>query len=144
HCVPCFLFGDSNIRGDTVSGLKRVAKNAIVPRILSWCTGVLVCGTLGRDYFARYGVARERMYSFPYEPDYQQIADVSIDAVTAASRRFGLNSDRRYLIYSGRLAPVKRVDLLIEAFTRITAERPDWDLVIVGSGPLEAQLKSSV
>ena len=30
HCVPCFLFGDSNIRGDTVSGLKRVAKNAIV------------------------------------------------------------------------------------------------------------------
>jgi glycosyltransferase involved in cell wall biosynthesis len=47
-------------------------------------------------------------------------------------------------MFSGRLVPEKRVDLLIDAFVAIAAERPDWDLLIVGHGPLCDELRRRV
>ena len=59
-------------------------------------------------------------------------------------QRFSLSPGRRYLVYSGRFIPVKRLDQLLEAFARIAGDRPDWDLLMVGAGPLEEQLKQAV
>jgi glycosyltransferase involved in cell wall biosynthesis len=138
------LFGDSNIRGDRAAGIKRGVKDAILPRVLSWCSGVLYCGTLGREYFLRYGVPAERLFPFPYEPDYQQIWGLSTAQIDETGARFGLPSDRRFIVYSGRLAPEKRVDLLVDAFVAMADERPEWDMLIIGGGPLETELQSHV
>jgi glycosyltransferase involved in cell wall biosynthesis len=59
-------------------------------------------------------------------------------------QKFGLSTSRKYFLYSGRLAPVKRVDLLIDAFETIAAERPDWDLVVAGDGALGDELRRRV
>ncbi len=144
HGVPCFLFGDSNIRGDRASGLTAAVKRRLLTRVLRWCDGVLVCGRLGEQYFARYGVPPQRTYLFPYEPDYGLIQDLSSDTLAAAARRFALPPDRRRIIYSGRLVDVKRVDLLIDAFVTVAAGRPMWDLLIVGDGPLRESLRARV
>jgi glycosyltransferase involved in cell wall biosynthesis len=48
------------------------------------------------------------------------------------------------LLYSGRLAPLKRVDLALEAFAAIAAARPDWGLLIAGDGPLRQGLAGGV
>lgn len=37
---------------------------------------------------------------------------------------------------------MKRVDLLIDAFSAIASARPDWDLLIIGDGPLRAELEA--
>jgi glycosyltransferase involved in cell wall biosynthesis len=42
---------------------------------------------------------------------------------------------RRFLLFLGRLHPVKGCDLLIEAFSRIAACQPDLDLVLAGPDP---------
>ena len=55
-----------------------------------------------------------------------------------------MRDDRKYFVYSGRLTQVKRVDLLIDAFARIAAERPNWDVLIVGDGPLCEELMHRV
>ena len=144
HGVPCYLFGDSNVHGDVTAGAKAVVKRAVLGRVLGWCDGVMVCGTLGRQYFARYGVPAERTFFFPYEPDYDLIRDLPADAVAATAARFGLAAGRRRVCYSGRLVDVKRVDLLIDAFVALAADRPDWDLVVVGDGPLRAALAARV
>lgn len=47
---------------------------------------------------------------------------------------------RRMLLSIGRLAPEKRLDLLLEAFALIGNEARDWHLVIAGEGPLRAAL----
>ena len=40
------------------------------------------------------------------------------------------------------LVPVKRVDVLVQAFVSIAAEAPEWDLVIAGTGPLREQIEA--
>lgn len=133
--VPCFLFGDSNVRGDTATGIKARIKRAYVGRVLGLCAGALCCGTLGRDYFVRYGMPAKRVFFCPYEPDYDLIR---------ATPPTPLPAGRKHVIYSGRLAAVKRVDLLIDAFAAIAVERPEWDLLIAGGGPLRTDLEARV
>lgn len=142
--IPVFLWGDSNLLGDRTQGWQARIKRLVLPRILRWCTGVFCCGRLGQAYFLRYGVAPQRIYQMPYEADYDAIRSVPADRVAAIRHRFGLAPERRRLLYVGRLAPVKRVDLLIQAYSAIADRRPDWDLVIGGDGPLREQLEALV
>lgn len=142
--APVFLWGDSNLLGDRTQGWQARIKRLVLPRILRWCTGVFCCGRLGQAYFLRYGVAPQRIYQMPYEADYDAIRFVSADRVAAIRDRFRLAPGRRRLLYVGRLAPVKRVDLLIQAYSAIADQRPDWDLVIGGDGPLREQLEALV
>jgi len=144
NTVPCFVFGDSNIHGDSAGGIKAMAKKIVVGYVVRHCSGALACGTLGKAYFAKYGAAENRMFFFPYEPDYQLIADLPAERIDAARQRFGLAADRRRIVYSGRLMGLKRVDLLIDAFLAIAQRRPQWDLVVVGGGPLRGELEAKI
>ncbi|MFJ4416893.1 glycosyltransferase [Streptomyces sp. NPDC088925] len=49
--------------------------------------------------------------------------------------------DSKWVVAAGRLAGVKRYDLLVRAFARVRAERPDWRLRIYGSGKQENKLR---
>ncbi|NLU69061.1 glycosyltransferase family 4 protein [Streptomyces sp. HNM0574] len=50
----------------------------------------------------------------------------------------------KWVVAAGRLAPAKRYDLLIRAFAKVAAERPDWGLRIYGSGREHAKLRALV
>jgi glycosyltransferase involved in cell wall biosynthesis len=142
--VPCFMFGDSNIHGDTRTGWKAWLKKQVVSRVVRCCTGIFCCGSLGKAYYLKYGAKADRIFYFPYEPDYQLIQNLPAAAVEAARQRFGLDPQRRRLIYSGRLIGIKRVDLLLSAFLAVAPQRPQWDLVIVGDGVDRQKLKAMV
>lgn len=45
------------------------------------------------------------------------------------------------ILYSGRLAQVKRVDVLLRALSTMISQYPDVKLYLAGSGPLEVSLK---
>ena len=61
-------------------------------------------------------------------------------------REFGLPPDARLLLYVGRLAPEKNLDLLLRAFALVAAETNDTYLILAGSGKsrgaLEARARS--
>ncbi|MEU6369672.1 glycosyltransferase family 4 protein [Streptomyces sp. NPDC046931] len=50
----------------------------------------------------------------------------------------------KWVVAAGRLAPVKRYDLLVTAFDRVRAERPDWRLRIYGGGEQKEELRALV
>lgn len=142
--VPSYIGTDSNIFGDLATGFRRTVKNAYVPWITRPLTGVLVCGTVGRRFYHRYGMPDDRMFTVPVEPDYTTLAALSENDVERIASQYGLNKGRRNLLVCCRLVPEKRVDLAIDAFVRIAADRPDWDLIIAGDGPLRKELEARV
>ncbi len=144
HGVPTFLFGDSNIRGDVASGLKAFIKRQVVSRVVRQCTGVMPCGTLGQEYFEKYGAKREQVFFFPYEPDYNLIQSMPQSQIDAVKAKYNLKDGRRRIVFSGRLVDVKRPDLLIDAFLAIAAERSEWDLVMIGAGVLQESLRNKI
>lgn len=142
--TPNFLFGDSNVYGDRARGLRRWFKRTYVGWVVRSVTGLLPCGLYGRRYFDQYGGAEKPTFYMPHEPDYTRIFNVTADRRAATKNKFNLRGDLKYFMYSGRLVDVKRVDTLIDAFARIAERRPSWGLLIVGGGPLEAELKARV
>ncbi|CAM3493823.1 glycosyltransferase family 4 protein [Streptomyces albus] len=50
----------------------------------------------------------------------------------------------KWVVAAGRLAPAKRYDLLIRAFAKVVAERPDWRLRIYGGGRERGALRSLI
>jgi len=144
HNLPVFIWGDANALLDRPGPVKALIKKAVVSQVVRICTGVMVCGQRGREFFLRYGATPERIYYVPVEADYDQINQVTPQQVADALRRFNLPPARRRIIYSGRLVREKRIDLLLNAFQQIAPKRLEWDLVIVGDGPLRTQLQGMV
>jgi len=142
--VPLFVWGDSNIRGDFVTGWRRFAKQLVLGRVIDACTGLFPCGELGRQFFARYGGERRPMFFFPVEPDYDLITQLPPERIEQIRQQYGLSRQRRRLIFSARMVQAKRPDLCIDAFIAIAEQRPQWDLVMVGEGILREQLAQRI
>jgi glycosyltransferase involved in cell wall biosynthesis len=146
HChrsgIPLFVNSDSNIRSERgMPSWKLRGKRLAYMLWLNRVTGVMPMGRLGEEFFLQYGADAKHFYRVPYTPDYRVFAARDEDGLQRFRERHGLYAGRRIVLFSGRLIPMKRVDLLIDAFMRIAAERPDWDLVIAGDGTLAPQLR---
>ena len=50
-------------------------------------------------------------------------------------------ASRKYILFAGRLHPVKGISTLIHAFQSVAADVPELDLLIAGTGPQEHSLK---
>ncbi|MFF7730474.1 glycosyltransferase [Streptomyces sp. NPDC008001] len=50
----------------------------------------------------------------------------------------------KLVVAAGRLIPVKRYGLLVDAFAKVVAERPDWQLRIYGRGPERTALRARI
>ena len=139
--IPAILFADSNVHGDTLTGLARTFKNRFVPWVLSQAKAQCVCGSLGKDYYLRYGARPEQIFYSPYEPDYKQIADLDEAFIDSVAAQFRLDRSRKRILFCGRLVNAKRPDLAIDSFAAISARRPEWDLLMVGDGPMREWVK---
>src|SRR5581483_11505341 len=72
------------------------------------------------------------------------VALADFDAPVDAARiraQFGIPADAPLILAVGRFAPEKGFDVLIDAFARLQAQVPNARLVLVGSGPLDEELR---
>jgi glycosyltransferase involved in cell wall biosynthesis len=145
HHIPFFLRSDSNIRSEPeLSFIQRIVKSRIYAWWMKRAAGIMSMGQFGDEFFLKYGADPKRLYRVPYWPDFNVFANVDSAALERFQQKYRLNRSRRHLMYSGRLVPDKRVDLLIDAFAAIASERPDWDLLLVGDGALAEELRRRV
>lgn len=81
------------------------------------------------QFAERMGFEKPNVYSGAYTcnvDDYNQVYQ----------RRIGMNQTPRRLIYAGRYAPEKGIDLLWSVFLELSDEFPDWELHCIGTGAL--------
>ncbi|MCE9591109.1 MAG: glycosyltransferase family 4 protein [Planctomycetes bacterium] len=143
--IPLLVTGDSNVFSEgRVPWVKRAVKRVYLNWVMTHVAGLMPMGTAGRAYFRSYKDHDLPVFLFPYEPDYALFEKRDEAAEQALAERLGLKPGRRRIMYSGRFIPVKRVDVLIDAFAEMAAQRPEWDLLIVGDGPLREELHARV
>lgn len=142
--VPVLLMSDANIHSDWARGVRRLAKKLFLRLLLPRCAAILPFGSLGRAFYLAYGAPDERIFLSPCEPDYDALHAVPNERVERVARQLGLAPDRRRILVCGRLIRIKRPDVALNAFLAIADERPQWDLVFAGDGPMRAELAARV
>lgn len=75
-------------------------------------------------------------------PNLELAAAARAEGREAVLREAGLPADRKYVGCFAQFRPVKRQDLLIQAFGDVAGEFPEWDLVLAGQGDKLEECKS--
>lgn len=103
-------------------------------------------GTRNREWFSHLGVPPERLFSTPYTVDNDELQAAGRELAGRKEKlkqRFGLPPDAGPVILTVmRLVPKKQPLFLLEAFRR-ARERSRCCLLVVGSGPLEAEMRAA-
>lgn len=146
------------------AGARRVARMLDVPLIAGsrgsdirvrdaisrWLTRPVVCDArrllvvsrdLGRLAVADYGAEADRVRVIPNGCD---AAIFKRGDRMAARQALGLLDDAEIVLYVGRLVPEKGLRELVQAVRTLRAHRPELQLVLVGQGPMQAELTQTV
>lgn len=128
HGMPLTSEGESGGAGDGLA-------DRVADRVREWAISRLV---LGFEYDSVVSVNRTNVARL--EANHDDVTYVP-NGVDVDRFRPDAAPDEKKVLYLGRLDPQKRVGDLIDAFAAVADEFPDRELVIVGSGRSEAELR---
>lgn len=129
--IPAVMYSESS----KTSGLLRdPVSNAYRRWMLQGCDAYLTVGRAATEYVTRLGAAPDRCVEccLP-SAGFAQAPEPSASRDEGGSLR---------ILWVGRLVRRKRPEVAVEAFGRIAREFNGASLTIVGSGPLEAKVRS--
>jgi glycosyltransferase involved in cell wall biosynthesis len=95
------------------------------------------------DVVAGFGFPRERITSVQNSTDTRRMeAEVAAASADVGGLRgeLGITTEGPVGLFIGALVPEKRLDFLVSAADRIRAQVPDFELVVVGEGPLAGSM----
>jgi glycosyltransferase involved in cell wall biosynthesis len=91
-----------------------------------------------RRELLRAGVSESKAVYIPHAVDTGRFSPASPQERARQRERLGLPADHTLVIYTGRLLRGKGLDVLLDAFARLSARHPLAHLVLVGSGAGQA------
>jgi glycosyltransferase involved in cell wall biosynthesis len=138
--LPVMTRGDSHL-GTPRGTLKNMTKRAVYPFFLRQFDAALIVGTRNRAYWEYYGYPPERMFKAPHCVDTEFFAErATPEGRNALRSRLGIAPDANVVLFAGKLLPIKRPLDVIEAAALLRTEGFAIDVLIAGSGPLEASI----
>jgi len=100
--------------------------------ICRYSNAIIVAGTKSRDYLSSYTNKNNIFIAPNYGNNYSKI---HFDDAKLNELKNSLNPDNKIsLLYLGRIIPIKNLDSLISAFSKIENKIDNIQLIIVGSG----------
>lgn len=107
--------------------------------------GVILCSEQAKDLYrdrCRGELSKWHYLPIVQDEQYLQRQVALAQAETAALRsRYAIPDGRAVILYVGRLDKVKNLPRLLEAFKLVIDEGLDLQLLMVGDGPLDAELR---
>jgi glycosyltransferase involved in cell wall biosynthesis len=121
-------------------------KKHLLRALIQRADGVIAYSQVAAEYYASFGYPRDRITVAPNSVDdkaLQLIRERVLqcpERLKALRQRLGF-TDKRIILYIGRLIEDKRVDLLLEGFRLARSDNPSIGLVVVGDGPARSSLQ---
>jgi glycosyltransferase involved in cell wall biosynthesis len=137
--VPYLLRGEAQAESSS-AGLRRAVRHLIAGTVVRNAAGALPIGERNAAFYRRYG--RIRQYLAPYSVDNERFRAMSDAARPSRADRLtslGLDPRRPTVIFSGKLIARKRPLDLVRAVERAG---PELNLLLLGDGPLRAQVRA--
>ncbi|MFI5331356.1 MAG: glycosyltransferase family 4 protein [Desulfobaccales bacterium] len=126
---------------------KRLLKQVFFAGLRRLADGFLAIGSLNREYYRRYGIAEERIFSVPYAVDnafFQAGAERAAVRREELRRELGLEAGRPVILFAGKIEPRKRPNDLLAAYIKLTRSGdvagPPY-LLFVGDGDQRGALE---
>lgn len=144
--LPVLFRGDS-----TLSSSDRAWKAPFRKYILSWVYShinrALAVGKSNREYFLAHGLIDRQISWVPHSVESERFSANDNEYQIEADRHralLGIPPEACVFLFAGKFVQHKQPQLLIEAFKLLdrSTVRIQPHLVLVGSGPLEAELRS--
>lgn len=135
HRTPYVVFSETT-ELDERKLFARALKRAVLPVLVGGASAWLATGSLSSRYLQSYGAVEERVFRFPNTPDPVALgreADSSRETREAVRARYGGGTDP-VVLFVGRLLPVKRCDLLLDAVVTLKARGVEPEVWIAGDG----------
>jgi len=140
-------FGDSELLAPR-SWKSRMLKRLVLPRFFSRCDRFLTIGDNNEAYYRHYGVSDGKMIRGSFPVDVSRFRG-AIDGLSALDRsemrqRVGLNPEAFVVLFLGKMIDIKRPMDLILAMELLQEKLPKVQALMLGSGPLESDLRQEV
>jgi glycosyltransferase involved in cell wall biosynthesis len=139
--VPVYFRGDSTILDDQ-SSLRRVARRNFLSQIYKFVDTAFYVGSNNYDYFRLHGLQDTQLCFAPHAVDNEHFATNDVDRTADADvlrRSLGIGTEDVVFLFAAKLIEKKDPMLLLRSFMKL--QRTDAHLVIVGSGPLESNVR---
>ena len=139
---PLLFRGDSH-RLVPRAGVKEWARRAALTQMMRRFSAFLHVGAANRRYFLHHGVPEARLFFAPHAVDNARFSaprEATAREAAAWRRELGISEEQTVILSAGKFEPKKRLADLVSAFQR--ADAPGAVLLLVGSGPGEAELRA--
>lgn len=141
--APLILRGDSH-RLSRRAGPREWLRRRAIATVFRRFAAFLYVGSANYDYFRCHGVPDEALFYAPHAVEAARFTTRKDEARAAASRwkeALGIPARDLVVLFAGKWEAAKRPQDLLAAFR--LADLPGVSLLIVGSGPLEAELHAT-
>jgi glycosyltransferase involved in cell wall biosynthesis len=140
------------MRSETHLGLgrpawKRRLRDSALSVFYRFFDGFLAIGTANREYYRSLGIPERRIQLVPYAVDndrFMEASRLSNDARLEVRRRLGLRPDQPVVLYASKLTRRKHPEDVVKAMQQLALGGVRASLLLVGTGELEAELRSLV
>ena len=141
--VPILLRSELRLSDSRRSGLAGAARESVIRAWVRGSAALLYIGEENRRAYLAYGARESSLFFAPYSVDVNRIAAVAEGDRAALRERWQVPRDAFVMLFVGKLTPRKHPEILVELIERMR-DVPGIFGVVVGSGPLEAELRRRV
>jgi len=128
-----------------IRAVENIAKKTVVrlSRIFGSSSNVIIAPSIKtKEMLLRYGIKREILV-IPTGLNLEKFDNQykNIEKINQLRKEINLDENEKIVVYVGRLAKEKSIDLLLKGFANVVKKNDAIKLLIVGSGPAENELK---
>ena len=134
-----FFWGDSNLLDQSNNPLKKFIRKIFLTWVYSYVDVAFYVGKANKDYYLEYGIKKENMVFVPHAIENERF---STEMKTNFRENLKIDKSKILFLFAGKFEVKKDPLLLLNAFREINNSKTE--ILFVGNGPLEIELKKTV